>query len=66
MVLTLSSSKKLNTGRTSTLALFGLGLESSACGKATDITLEGCEPVLPRAAKMTLIVPKWGLEEAFL
>ena len=65
MVPTLSSSEKLNAGRTSTLALFGSGLESSIGGWATDITLEGHEPVLLEAAKMTLIVPKGGLEKAF-
>ena len=65
MVLTLSSSEKLNAGRTSSLALFGFGLGSSACGRATDITLEGYELVLQGAAKMTLIVLKGSLEEAF-
>ena len=28
----------------------------------TDITLDGKDPVLPGATKMTLIVPKGGLE----
>ena len=65
MVPTLSSFEKLNADRTSTLALFGSGLESLASGRATDITLEGYEPVLPRATKMTLIVPKRGLKEVF-
>ena len=65
MVPTLSSSTKLNAGRISTLALFNSELESSVGSQATDITLEGWELVLPRAAKMTLIVPKGGLEEAF-
>ena len=65
MVPILSSSEKLNADRISTLALFGLKLESSACSQAIDITLKGWEPVLPGAIKMTLIVPKGGLEEAF-
>ena len=30
--------------------------------RATDITLDGQDPVLPDAAKMTLIVPKGGHE----
>ena len=30
--------------------------------RATDITLDGQDPVLPGVAKMTLIVPKGGLE----
>ena len=30
--------------------------------RATDITLDVHDPVLPGAAKMTLIVPKKGLE----
>ena len=30
--------------------------------RATDITLDGYDPVLPNAAKITLIVPKRGLE----
>ena len=66
MVLTLSSSEKLNAGRISILALFDLGLESSANGQATNITLEGWEPVLLEVAKMTLIVSKGGFEEASL
>ena len=31
-----------------------------------DITLDGQDPVLPGAAKMTLIIPKGGLEETSL
>ena len=65
MVPTLFSSEKLNVSQTSTLAFFGLGLELSACGRVTNVTLEGYEPILLVAAKMTLIVPKGGLEEAF-
>ena len=66
MVPTLSSSEKLNADWILTLALFGSEFESSADSQATDIILEGQEPVLPRAAKMTFIVPKGGLEEASL
>ena len=66
MVPTLSSSEKINAGWILTLALFGSEFESSADSRAIDIILEGQEPVLPRAAKMTFIVPKGGLEEASL
>ena len=66
MVLTLSSSEKLNASRTSTLTLFDARLTSLASSRAINITLKGCEPVLPRATKMMLMVPKGGLEEAFL
>ena len=65
MVLTLFSFEKLNVGRTSTLALFVLRLEFSAGGCAIDITPEGRELILLRVAKMALILPKGGLEEAF-
>ena len=65
MVQILSSSKKLNTGRISTLTLFSSELESLAGSWATDITLEGWELVLPGAGKMILIVPKGSLKEAF-
>ena len=65
MVPTLSSSEKLIAGQFSSLAFFGSGFESSEGSRATNITLEGWEPVLPGAAKMTLMVPKGGLEEAF-
>ena len=58
MVQNLSSSEKLSAGWISILALFGSELESSAGSRATDITLDGPEPVLPGAAKMTFIVPK--------
>ena len=34
--------------------------------RAMDITLDGQDHVLPGAAKMTLIVPKGGLEETSL
>ena len=65
MVLALSSSEKPKVGWISTLALFGSETPSSDDNRATDITLEGQDPVFPRAAKMTLIVPKGGLEVAF-
>ena len=64
MVSILSSIEKLSAGWIFILALFGSGLLSSADSRATYITLKGQEPILPRAAKMTLIVPKGGLEEA--
>ena len=48
------------------MALLGSELLLSAGNRATDITLEGQEPVLPGAAKMTLIIPKGGLEESSL
>ena len=66
MVPTLSSSEKLNAGWMFTLALFGFGLMSSADSRATNITLKEQELVLPKAAKMTFIIPKGGLEEASL
>ena len=66
MVLTLSSSKKLNASWILILALFGSEFESSADSRVTDIILEGQDLVLLGAAKMTFIVPKRGLEEASL
>ena len=30
--------------------------------RATNITLDGHDPILPSTAKMTLIIPKGGLE----
>ena len=65
MVPILSSSEKLNADWISTLAFFGLELDSLADSRATDITLEGWEPILLGATKMTLIMPNEGLEEAF-
>ena len=65
MIPALSLSEKPKVGWISTLTLFGSKLPSSADNRATDITLEGQDPVLPRAAKMTLIVPKGDLEGAF-
>ena len=66
MVPILSSFEKLSAGWISTLALFGFELESLADSRATNITLKGQEPVLPRAAKITFIIPKRGLEEVSL
>ena len=51
----------MTRGRSS-LALFGSWLPSSEDRRATDITLEGHDPVLPGAAKIMLIVPRGGLE----
>ena len=65
MVLILSLSEKLSANRIFLLALFGSELGSSVGSWATDITLEGWEPVLLGAVKMTLIVLNGGLEEAF-
>ena len=65
MVPAISSFEKLNADRISTLSLFGPKLTSSAGSRATDIILEGHEPILPSAANMTLIVLIGGLEEAF-
>ena len=65
MVPILFSSKKLNANWIFTLALFDSELGSSDSSPATDITLEGWEPVFPGAVKMKLIVPSRGLEEAF-
>ena len=66
MVPTLSLSEKPRTGWISVIAFFGFELLPLADSQATDITLEGQEPVLPGVAKMTLIIPKGGLEEASL
>jgi len=66
MVPIFFSFSKLNAGWISILALFSSKLLSSVDNRATDITLEGQEPVFPRAAKMTLIIPRGGLEEASL
>ena len=64
MVPILSSSEKLSANWISTLALLGSGLMSLVDSRAMDFTLEGQELVLPKAAKMTFIVSKGGLEEA--
>mgnify|MGYP006869244898 CR=1 FL=1 len=66
MVSILSSAKKPRTSGASSLALFGFELLSSVSNRATDITLEGQEPILPEATKMTLIVPRRGLKEESL
>ena len=50
------------TNDSSTLALFEPGLVSLEDKRVTDIILDGRDPILPGAAKMTLIVPKGGLE----
>ena len=41
-------------------------LESSAGSRATNITLDEEDPVLPEVVKMTLIVPRGGFEGASL
>ena len=51
----------MTRGRLS-LALFGSWQVSSEGRQATDITLDGHDPVLPGAAKITLIIPREGLE----
>ena len=48
----------------STLALFGFELMPSKDRRATDITLDGHDFVLPGAAKITLIVPKGVLKDS--
>ena len=63
MVPILSSSKKLKIGWWYILGLFGSGPESSVGSRATDITLEGHELVLPEVAKIMFIVPMGGLKE---
>ena len=63
MVPTLSSSEKPNTNGMPILALLGIELDSSAGQRDTDITLEGQDPVLPEAAKITFVVPKESLKE---
>ena len=66
MVPILSSSKNPMTNGRSTLALFGSYLMSPEDRRATDITLDGHDPICPSAAKITLIVPKGGLERTSL
>ena len=46
----------------SSLALFGSRQMSLEDRQATDITLDRHDPVLLSAAKITLIVPRGGLE----
>ena len=48
------------------MGLFGSRLESLAGSRATDITLEGHEPVFPGVAKITFIIPIGGLRKCFL
>ena len=66
MVPTLFSFEKPRIGWVSILAHFVSELESLASSRATDITLEGQEPVLPEATKMIFIIPNRGLEESSL
>ena len=65
MVPCLSASKKLNTSGMFILTRFGIELESLSEQQDTDIILEGQDPVLPRAANMTFMVPRGGLGAAF-
>ena len=65
MVPCLSTSEKLNTNGTFILTFFGIELESSSEQQDIDIILEGQDPVLPRVANMTFMVPRGGLEVAF-
>ena len=64
MVPILSSSEKPRIGWVFFIALFGSELESLAGSRATNITLEGQELVLPEAAKMIFIIPNRGLKES--
>ena len=66
MVLILSPFENPRTSWISILVLFGFELVSSVGNRVTYITLEGQEPVLPGATKMTFIVPHGGLEESSL
>ena len=66
MVPMLSSTEKPKTGWTTGLALLGSQPKSPVGNRATDITLDSQDPVLPGAAKMTLIVPNEGFTESFL
>ena len=65
MIHSLSTFEKLNTNGTLILTLFGIGPESSPEQHDTDIILEGQDPVLPRAANMTFMVPRGGFRAAF-
>ena len=65
MVPCLSASKKLNTSGMFILTRFGIELESLSEQQDTDIILEGQDPVLPRAANMTFMVPRGGLGAVF-
>ena len=66
MVPSLSSSVKLSANLILILAPFGSEFEFSVDSRAIDIILEGQDPVLLGAVKMTFIVPKGSLEEASL
>ena len=66
MVLALSLFEKLSASWTFYLALFSPGLAPFVANRATNITLDGREPVRLEVVKMTFIVPKGGLEEASL
>ena len=65
MVPYLSASEKLSIKGTFVLALFGIELGSSSVKCDTDIILVGQDPVLPRAANITLMVPRGGLDAGF-
>ena len=65
MVPIISSSEKLNARWISTLAFFSPELMFSVDSRATDIILEGREPILLGVAKMTLMTPIGGLEKVF-
>ena len=64
MVPSLSSSEKPKTNGMFILALFDVELQSSVGDRDIDNTLEGQELVLPRAVKITFIMPRGSLEEA--
>ena len=57
-----NSSENPMTRDRSSLALFGSWQSSSRNRRATDIILEGHDPILPGAAKIMLIVPRGGRE----
>ena len=63
-VPSLSLFEKPNTNGIPILILFGIELKPSSGQQDIDITLEGQDSVLPRAANMTFIVPRGGLEDA--
>ena len=63
MVPNLSSFKKPNTNGIPILTLFGIEMKPSSGQQDIDITLEGQDPVLPKATNITFIVPRGGLED---
>ena len=65
MVPSLSASVKLNINGTLILILFGIGPKFSLQQQDTEIILEGHDPILPRAANMTFMVPRGGLRATF-